>query len=64
MSYEEIEVVEVKKVTEKACLIDTGDEEIWIPLSVIEENGEEIEEGYSGPLYIAKWFCDKEGIEY
>ena len=51
---------EVIRLTEKAVLYDIDGDETWIPKSVL-ENPDAINEGDT-ELYIARWFCDKEGI--
>lgn len=52
----------VVHMTEKAALISFGDEEKWIPFSVIEpESLAELEE--TANIDIADWFVKKEGLE-
>lgn len=58
----------VLKLTEKAALLsidDAGkDVERWVPLSTIENGDDLVEDGdETVDVHIAKWFCDKEGIE-
>jgi len=60
----EIEVV-VQVTTDKAVLVhlfDFDDEEIWIPFSVIEDNGEDTVKGYEGSIYVQEWFAKKNGL--
>lgn len=61
--YVELPPVLVKKLTEKAALIEIDDEtEAWIPLSVIED-GDSLLEGDEYPsLNVQKWFAVKEGL--
>lgn len=52
----------VVHMTEKAVLISFGDEEKWIPFSVIEPDSlSELEETES--IDVADWFVKKEGLE-
>lgn len=55
----------VGKLTEKAALLyfDNTMEEKWVPRSVIED-GESLEavDDYQD-IHIAKWWCDKEGVD-
>lgn len=67
MDYVEI-TGRVVKTTDGACLFEMDDYEpdestIWIPWSQIEENGESMHEGWSGRIYIARWFAEKEGLD-
>lgn len=64
MAYEECYVEAVKHTTDKAALCVIDGAEQWVPFSVIEENGKTIDEDFTGALFIARWFCDKEGIDY
>ena len=63
MEYEEFQVKVIHQ-TRGAVLvkIDGETEERWIPWSQVEDNGEEFETGYSGPMYLSKWICEKSGI--
>jgi len=63
-SYEAIEVEECVRVTGKAALLRIDDEEHWIPFSNIEDNGDELDEEFSGTLWLTTWICDQRGIEY
>ena len=47
--------------TEKAILFLIGDEERWVPKSLIEDP-DELEEG-GGDVSIQFWFVEKEGLE-
>lgn len=60
--YVELEVT-VKYRTDKAVLVEIdGCEELWIPFSQIEDNGEDFVRGYEGLMYVTEWFCEKEGL--
>jgi len=63
MDYEELEV-EILHVTDSAilCRVDGVDEDVWIPFSQIEDNGEELKKGYVGPIYATTWVCVKKGL--
>lgn len=56
--------VEITKATDKAvlCEFEDGDEAIWIPRSQIEDNGEDLEEGYEGDIYITEWIAGEKGL--
>lgn len=63
--YSPLEVV-IKAVTEKAALCELPeyeDEEEWIPFSQIEDNGEDLEEGFEGEIYVANWLLREKGLE-
>lgn len=48
----------------KAVLVDRGHgDESWIPLSVIEDGGDDIDVGDEVDLEVASWFARKEGLE-
>ena len=49
--------------TAKAALVEFDDgKEIWIPLSQIEDNGENLDKDFDGTLYVEEWFAEKEGL--
>ena len=54
--YTELDITVVKE-TAKAILADTGDEEIWIPKSLIEDYDYPGEED-SGTIYVEGWWAD------
>jgi hypothetical protein len=60
--FEEVEVgrVEVIKAVEKALLVRSGVDEVWIPRSQICGSSEIAEEGEEGLLVLPKWLADKE----
>ena len=61
--YQEVEC-EVITETINAVYIGTMDgEEHWVPKSLIEDNGQNYEEGAQLKLYIEQWKCEQEGIE-
>ena len=61
--YVEVEIDECLRVTEKAALLEIEGEEFWVPYSQIEDNGEDLERGFRGTLYLSKWICEEKGIE-
>ena len=64
MEYERFEV-RVRATTDKAALLefhDYDDEEIWIPWSQIEDNGEDLIKGYDGEIYITTWIAEQKGL--
>ena len=68
--------VEIINQTEKAVLIsyDVSTErdrekktlkldQKWVPWSCVEDNDEDFKNGYHGVMYVAQWWCDKEGLK-
>jgi len=64
IEYQEIEITNCLRVTEKAVLLEIDEEEVWIPFSQIEDNKEKITKGYEGVLFLSTWICDKNNIGY
>jgi len=64
MSYIEFENVLVIAQTDDAALIQFIDEddEFWIPWSVIENNDENLKNGYEGKIYILEWWASSKGL--
>lgn len=65
MNYSELEI-QVVTNTDKAvlCLLPEYEyEEVWIPFSVIEDNGEDLAKGDEEVVYVADWWMKKEGLE-
>lgn len=62
-NYEGFEV-RVVKVTDRAvlCEFEDSDEGIWVPFSQIEDNGEDLVEGYEGEIYITEWIAEQKGL--
>jgi hypothetical protein len=61
-TYAEIDVTLVK-ITEGAFIVDTGDDEVGIPRSLIDEDESEIDEvGDTGVLLVEEWFAVQEGL--
>jgi hypothetical protein len=58
----DIEVDEVLRITDSAMLIVIDNEEHWIPLSQIDEDGPILGEGDSGEMRITKWIAEKKEI--
>ena len=58
VEYIEIDV-EVITETDQAVLVDDGDNQIWVPKSVMQEWPEV---GETGTAAIAEWFCLEEGL--
>lgn len=57
-----LEGCRVVRLTNRAALIEHNDEEIWIPLSVIDDP-ERLEVGDTDlTIGVKEWFADKEGI--
>lgn len=49
------------KETAKALLIDAGDEQVWVPKSVIHDDSEVYAAGHEGELVVQAWFGRKHG---
>ena len=53
----------VIRTTDKAVLVEVDDgEEVWIPLSQVEDNGEDLKDGDKGVLFISEWWAEREGL--
>jgi hypothetical protein len=63
MNYEAFEVI-VLETTDNAALMDfvDYDEQLWIPFSQIEDNGEDLDEGFEGEVYISEWLAKQKGL--
>jgi hypothetical protein len=63
MNYEAFEVI-VLKTTDNAALMEfvEFEEQEWIPFSQIEDNGEDLEEGFEGEVYISEWIAKQKGL--
>ena len=64
MDYEEF-WVRVVNTTDNAALLefqDYDDEQIWIPFSQMEDNGEDIEEDAEIRVYLTQWIAEKKGL--
>lgn len=60
--YAELEHVRVLATTQQAVLVEIdNDEERWIPISLIEDNGEDLTEGYCGSLWVEEWKLEELG---
>ena len=58
--------VRIFKVSNKAAyceLVDYDDEKLWIPFSVMEEEGRDLKEGEEEDISVELWFLKKNGIE-
>lgn len=62
--YVEVEVDDCLRTTDAAALLVIDGDEHWVPFSQIEDNGEPLEEGFSGELYLTRWICDQKEISY
>lgn len=53
---------EIEASTEKAVLLDVGDDaDKWVPRAVIKD-GEDLDVGDTGDVEIEEWFALKEGL--
>lgn len=58
-----IEECEATAETDKALLVSIdGDEPIWVPKSVIDDESEVYSKGHEGTLVVAEWFARKNGL--
>jgi len=57
--YTPIDYDECKHVTDQAALLIIDGDEVWLPLSVVEDAPEV---GDSGLIDVAEWFALKEGL--
>jgi hypothetical protein len=58
---------DVKHHTERAVLFIVGDDEVWVPKSVIEveyddREWEDLIKSGPGEIEVAEWFAEKEGL--
>lgn len=54
--------VECIAETDKAILVRLGDEEHWVPKSVVLDESEVFEKGGIGALVVEEWFARKNGL--
>jgi hypothetical protein len=54
--------VKCKASTDKACLCDIDGEEVWIPLSQIDEDSEVWDYEDEGTLVITRWIAEQRGL--
>lgn len=54
--------VEVEKETDKAILVNDGEDTYWIPKSQIDEESEVHHEGDEGLLVIPEWLAEDKGM--
>jgi hypothetical protein len=57
--------VEVLRVSQAALLVTDGDQEVWIPFSLIDDDSDitaESEAGDSGTLIIPEWKAEEAGL--
>ncbi len=55
--------VTIKRVTDKAMLVDINGNEIWFPLSQVAD-AENYQENDQGDLSVTEWIAKKNGLEY
>lgn len=60
--YDSIGKVEVVAESDKALKVKRADGKIaWLPKSVVEDNSP-ASKGEAGEMFVARWFCKKEGL--
>lgn len=47
--------------TDRAILVDVGDDEQWIPKSQIHDDSEVYESGNAGTLIVSEWIAKQKG---
>lgn len=63
-NYVHLDVQRILKETDRAfLLLLDDDEELWVPKSVISDEGDYNEGDANCTISIQQWFADKEGIE-
>lgn len=55
--------VVIKRITDKAMLVDVDNEEVWIPLSQVADS-DNYEEGDEGSLSVTDWIAREKGLEH
>lgn len=58
-----IEDVACLRATEKAILVNVDGEELWIPLSQVDDDSEVYSEGDEGTLIITAWIARQKGLD-
>ena len=54
-----------RKETAKAVMLrltEQGEDEVWIPKSVIHDDSEVYAEGHDGDVVVKRWWAEKEGL--
>lgn len=51
-----------KKATKKAILCRINKEDVWIPLSQVDDESEVWREGDEGKLVISQWIAEQKGL--
>ena len=56
--------VELVAETEKALLLEFGDQELWVPKSLLHDESDELGEDhlYEGKIYLAEWWAIEKGL--
>jgi len=61
--YVEVQYEQVIRKTDAAVLVLIDGEDVWLPWTQIEDNGEDLGEG-AGVLYLKRWLAQKKDIPY
>ncbi len=56
-------LVQVKRVTEKAMLLQIDGQEFWFPKSQIAEADRNLEPGYEGGIAVTEWIAKEKGFD-
>lgn len=59
---EAFEDVECLRQTDNAILCDIDGEQVWIPLSQVDDDSEVIDEGDCGRLVVSRWIAEAKGL--
>jgi hypothetical protein len=52
---------EIKRITDKAVCINDGDDDVWLPLSQVEFDGD-VSEGDTMTIEVKEWIAEREGL--
>jgi hypothetical protein len=55
---------ELIRQTDKAGLFKVGDDEVWLPWSMIHEDSQCAKDGDVGIVYVPRWLAEDKEIEY
>lgn len=58
-NYVDVEVL-IKRETEKAVLLNDGDNDVWLPKSMCSTNGLEVNE--TGKVTMPRWVAEEKGL--
>lgn len=62
--FQEINIEQCTRVTDKAALVSIDGENHWMPFSQVESDHGDLKVGFTGSLNVATWLLDEKRIEY